>query len=92
MMIPPVTISTRSNPRDIFATNGIWDGRADHIKQVFGESAGLRHLEDLKSLAADQGHVVVRVAPGGLSYRVFVLDDSDETMRIKSIHGPYTAR
>ena len=57
-----------------------------------GESAGLRHLEDLKSLAADQGHIVVRVASGGISYRVFVLDDSDETMRIKSIHGPYTSQ
>jgi beta-lactamase superfamily II metal-dependent hydrolase len=79
-------------PRDIFATNGMWDGRADHIKQLFGESAGLRHLEDLKSLAADQGHIVVRVAAGGMSYRVFVLDDSDETMRIKSIHGTYTSQ
>jgi hypothetical protein len=46
----------------------------------------------LKSLAADQGHIVMRVAPGGMSYRVFVLDDSDETMRIKSIHGPYTSQ
>ena len=70
----------------------MWDGRADHIKQVFGESAGLPHLDDLKSLAADRGHIVVRVAAGGMSYRVFVLDDSDETMRIKSIHGPYTSQ
>lgn len=70
----------------------MWDGRADHIKHVFGESAGVRRLEDLKSLAADQGHIVVRVASGGVSYRVFVLDDSDETMRIKSIHGPYTSQ
>jgi hypothetical protein len=53
--------------RDIFATTGMWDGRAD------------------------QGHIVVRVAAGGMSYRVFVLDDSDETMRIKSVHGPYTS-
>jgi beta-lactamase superfamily II metal-dependent hydrolase len=38
-----------SGPRDIFATNGMWDGLSDHIKQVFGEPIGLRHLEDLKS-------------------------------------------
>jgi hypothetical protein len=81
-----------SGPRDIFATNGMWDGRADHIKQIFGESVGLRHLEELKSLAADQGHIVVRVASGGMSYRVFVLADSDETMRITSIHGPYASQ
>jgi hypothetical protein len=67
----------------------MWDGRADHIKQICGESAGLQHLQDLKSLAAVQGYIVVRVESGGMSYRVFVLDDSDETMRIKSIHGPY---
>jgi hypothetical protein len=29
-----------------------------------------------------QGHTVVKVAPGGDSYRVFVLDASDESMRV----------
>ena len=60
--------------------------------RLFGDAVGLRHLEDLKTLAADQGHILVRVAAGGTSYRVFVLVDADETMRIKSIHGPYTSQ
>ncbi|MGJ4729997.1 ComEC/Rec2 family competence protein [Luteimonas sp. SDU101] len=42
--------------------------------------------------AATQGHVVVRVAPGGESYRVFMLDDRDESMRVTSVHGPYVSR
>ena len=43
-------------------------------------------------LKSDSGHVVVRVANGGDTYRVFVLDDRDEQLKIKSIHGPYTSR
>ena len=76
-------------PRDIFATNGMWDGRAGHILQLFGEAAGRQHLENLKALAANQGHVVVRVAPGGSSFHVLVLEDGDESMRVRSVHGPY---
>lgn len=79
-------------PRDVFTTNGMWDGRAEHIIKVFGEEAGRKHLEDLKGLAASQGHIVVRVVPGGASYSVFVLDDSDESRRVRSIHGPYASR
>ena len=47
---------------------------------TFGEAAGRKHLEALKTLAAQQGHVVVRVGERGKSYRVLVLDDSDESM------------
>jgi hypothetical protein len=79
-------------PRDIFATNGMWDGRAEHIVQTFGEEIGRRHLNDLKTLTADQGHVVVRVNPDGNSYHVIVLDDSNEAMRIRSLHGPYACQ
>ena len=35
---------------------------------------------------APAGHVVVRVAPGGASYRIFVLDDTDESMRVKAVY------
>ncbi len=38
------------------------------------------------------GHIVVRVAPGGESYYVYVLDDTDMIYRVKSIHGPYTSK
>ena len=79
-------------PRDVFMTNGEWEGRAEHIVRVFGEEAGRKHNEDLKSVAARQGHVVVRVAPGGDRYDIFVLGDADESMRVRSVHGPYLSR
>ena len=38
------------------------------------------------------GHIVVRVAPGGGSYQVIVLDDTTTERLVKSIHGPYESR
>jgi hypothetical protein len=78
-------------PRDIFMTNGGWEGRAEHIVRVFGEEAGRKHIEDLKSVV-QQGHIIVRVAPGGGSYHVIMLTDADESMRVRSVHGPYRSR
>jgi beta-lactamase superfamily II metal-dependent hydrolase len=42
-------------------------------------------------VASDHGHIVIRVEPGGGRYRVFVLDDTTETYRVRSVHGPYRA-
>jgi beta-lactamase superfamily II metal-dependent hydrolase len=66
-------------PRDVFATNMI-----DANRIVIGPL--------LDRLAATQGHVVVRVEPGGGRYRVFVLDDGAESYTVRSAHGPYDAR
>ncbi|WP_040417259.1 ComEC/Rec2 family competence protein [Cyclobacterium qasimii] len=63
-------------PRDIFSTNIM-----DATRVVIG--AG---LDELKS---QQGHIVVRVNPGGESYLIYILDDSEESFKITSIHGPY---
>ncbi len=43
-------------------------------------------------LKAEHGHIVVRVAPGGDSFRVYVLDDTTPDANVVSVHGPYTAR
>ena len=66
-------------PRDVFATNML---EANHL--VIGPL-----LDRLKSA---QGHIVVRVAPGGDTFHVIILDDSAETYRVKAIHGPYQSR
>jgi beta-lactamase superfamily II metal-dependent hydrolase len=66
-------------PRDVFATNMLEANRL-----VIGPL-----LDRLKS---GQGHIVVRVDPGGDTYRVIILEDSDESYRVKSIHGPYRSR
>jgi hypothetical protein len=43
-------------------------------------------------VAARQGHVIVRVEPGGARYRIIVLDDSVAPGRVRSVHGPFAAR
>jgi len=66
--------------RDIFTTNLM---QATRI--VIGSA-----LDRLKS---SQGHIVVRVAPGGGSYRVIILDDSGENCKkVKAVFGPYESR
>ena len=74
-------LSTRvyPGPRDIFATNMM---KANKI--VIGSN-----LDRLKS---DQGHIVVRVEPGGDSFKVIILDDSAETYKVVAVHGPYASR
>jgi hypothetical protein len=74
-------LSTRlyPGPRDIFATNLM-----DATRVVIGDA-----LNVLKSV---QGHIVIRVQPGGSAYHVMILDDSAETYRVTAIHGPYESR
>lgn len=38
---------------------------------------------------SSQGHVLVRVAPGGGEYSILVLDDGDEKDTVKAAFGPY---
>jgi beta-lactamase superfamily II metal-dependent hydrolase len=73
--------STRLYPgaRDVFATNML-----EVNKLVIGPL--------LDRLLSTQGHIVVRVAPGGGSYRVIVLDDATESYAVKAVHGPYESR
>ncbi len=66
-------------PRDIFSTNMM-----EANKIVIGGN-----LEKLKS---DQGHIVIRVAPGGETYKVIILDDSNESHQVKAVFGDYASR
>lgn len=70
--------ATWPGPRDVFVTNV----SPATFKTTYG-------IEDA---ASTQGHVVIRVAPGGASYRVFVLDDDDEERRVKAVFGPYASK
>lgn len=64
-------------PRDIFFTN------------LMEESKLVLHIKDHDT---PRGHIVIRVSPGGAEYFVYVLEDSDESRSVKSIHGPYASR
>lgn len=45
-----------------------------------------------RSYKSQQGHILVRVMPGGKSYYIIVLNDSEETMQVKSVFGPYYSK
>jgi hypothetical protein len=65
--------------RDVFFTNLL-----EEAKVTVGDL--------LPQLKSTNGHVVVRVEPGGKTYRILILDDTDEVRRVKAIHGPYLSR
>lgn len=66
-------------PRDVFATNMI---EANRI--VIGPL--------LDRLASAQGHILIRVAPGGASYQVIILDDAAESYRVQKTFGPIASQ
>ncbi|CAN5341997.1 hypothetical protein BH23BAC1_BH23BAC1_07490 [soil metagenome] len=67
-------------PRDMFATNML-----EPNKQVIGPS-----LENsYKSL---DGHIVLRVMPGGNEYFVIILNDENEENEINAVFGPYQSK
>jgi len=67
-------------PRDVFST-----GMSPETRIAIGP------IMD-KIYRSYQGHVVVRVAPGGSTYEVFVLNDDDEESEVIAHFGPYQAR
>ena len=71
-----LSTKTYPGPRDIFTTNIMEETRV-----VVGWAVG--------RLKSDQGHVIIRVNPGGNDFMVYVLDDSNENFQIKAKFGPY---
>lgn len=65
-------------PREVFATD-LHPG----VRAV---------ISGIEKIASDGGHIVLRVAPGGDEFRVFVVDDSGESHRVRKVFGPYQAR
>ncbi len=78
--------------RGIFMTNGMWEGRKPNMADLFGEEEADWLERRINEADASEGHIVVRVEPGGGQYRVIVLDDATEERAVRSVHGPYTSR
>jgi glyoxylase-like metal-dependent hydrolase (beta-lactamase superfamily II) len=66
-------------PRDVFILRF-----REPTKLVIGPRA--------EQVASDHGHVVVRVEPGGATFRVYVLDDEREGRYVLAVNGPYSSR
>ena len=71
---------------DAFPEDTFWPVHNFILDTLKGEGV------DASKFSATGGHVVVRMQPGGSSYYVFVLDDSDFEYRVLSIHGPYSCQ
>lgn len=69
-----------STPGDLFATNML-----EANKLVIGPL-----IDD--AYKSQQGHIVVRVMPGGEKYSIIVLDDLKSEAPVKKVFGPYTAK
>ena len=67
-------------PRDLFATNML-----EETKVAIGPWL----TNNYKSM---QGHIVIRVLPGGAEYYVYILDDTSENLSVTSVHGPYLSK
>ena len=67
-------------PRDLFATNFM---EANEL--VIGPLVE-------QSYKSRQGHIVVRVLPGGASYYIIILDDSREDLPVRQVFGPYASK
>jgi beta-lactamase superfamily II metal-dependent hydrolase len=73
---------------------GTWSGKATH--DVFATDLlpanQLTNRRFTPQLRSQRGHVVVRVAPGGDTYQIFVLDSSNEDGIITAAFGRYFCR
>lgn len=75
-------ISERSypGPRDLFITTLLDAPRAI-----------LSYLPQ-QPFRSTEGHIMIRVSPGGGTYRVFILDDQHDSPVITAIYGPWQSR
>ncbi|PZR29831.1 MAG: hypothetical protein DI535_01650 [Citrobacter freundii] len=71
---------TYNGPRDLFSTNML-----DANRYVIGPMID-------RSYKSQQGHIVVRVLPGGKTYYVIVLDDTVPQLKVKKVFGPYDSK
>jgi hypothetical protein len=69
-----------TGPRDLFATNMM-----DANELVIGPLVE-------QSYKSRQGHIVVRVLPGGATYYIIILDDSREDGAVRAVFGPYVSK
>jgi beta-lactamase superfamily II metal-dependent hydrolase len=67
----------------------LYRGARDVLATSLVDAAELADARLSDRMLSRQGHVVVRVHPGGARYEVIVLDDSVERGTIKARFGPY---
>lgn len=65
---------------------------ATNLHKDFIELPEVKAGKLVDRITAYDGHIVLRVAPGGKRYQVYMLDDSDFEYRVKFISGVYNSK
>ena len=65
--------------KDIYLTKN-WDSNMEAHKDMYSKCAGY------------DGHVVIRVAPGGSTFQVYMLDNTGEQYTVKSVSETYASK
>jgi hypothetical protein len=94
VMILPAWATTHPSPDVLkrMLSPRIYPEQRDIFVTLFRDATKSATGSRAAQVASDHGHIVVRVEPGGDRYRVFVLDDSTESYRVTSVHGPYLSK
>jgi beta-lactamase superfamily II metal-dependent hydrolase len=71
-------------------SKAIYPGPRDVISTAMKpeNAIAVKHIAEMRST---NGHVVIRVHPGGDSYDIFIRDNSDEENKVVAHIGPYTS-
>ena len=82
---------------DVAHVNDIMDSKWTFwVKDFFTTNLHPQYVTEHKSVVDKMtdydGHIVIRVANGGDSYYVYLLDDTNFEYNVKSIHGPYNSK
>ncbi|GGH15351.1 hypothetical protein GCM10011586_36360 [Silvibacterium dinghuense] len=70
-------------------SRALYPGDRDVYATCSMEANRLVNSQFLRQLKSLEGHVIVRVSPGGDEYRIFVTENAEDTGRIKLDSGPY---
>lgn len=70
----------------------LYPGRRDVFATSLMQENYLANRRLARRMRSSDGHVVVRVAPGGDTFRVQITDNVDELDRVKLSLGPYVSR
>ena len=95
-MFPDVILNMnfyKAQPDIDLLNNKIFPIIGAEVYTINAHPEALTEYADTYSKISDyNGHIVLRVAPGGASYYVYMLDATNFEYRVKSIHGPYTSK
>lgn len=85
--------SSQPNPEKLAHALTLTEGYfATNIHPDTKELPLIKEQKLIDKISGYNGHIVLRVMPGGEEFFIYMLDDSDFEYRVKSIHGPYKSK